>query len=234
VETLDLEREGYASLEEAKAEWRIEVSVAKVSHTDSTLFATQLEPLAEDTKAAASALKWIRAMKVRKLEGDYMKQLRAASGFASARPQFQGFLASLFGAQTREKAFKAREKARKRLAKKAAKCAWVGKPGDKFGRKLSSKDKAAGATAHPAIEATCVFLTEFETFYGIKTLIKFEDEAGNLFVWFKAGISDVELGKRYSVAATLKEQDEYQGAKQNVIARALLTKLKRRRKKAAA
>jgi len=72
------------------------------------------------------------------------------------------------------------------------------------------------------LDLTVVAAIPQETQYGFSTILKFEDAAGNVLTWFASGNPGFENGKKVSVKATVKAQEEYRGVKQTVITRAKL------------
>lgn len=67
---------------------------------------------------------------------------------------------------------------------------------------------------------TVIFKTETEGDYGVTTILKFVDAAGNVLTWFASGGKDYEKGDVVTLKATVKKFDEYKGVKQTVITRA--------------
>jgi hypothetical protein len=69
-----------------------------------------------------------------------------------------------------------------------------------------------------------------ESQYGIAWLTKFLDPAGNTLIWFGTGVyrdqegrdQVFEIGKSYTVKATVKEHAEYKGSKQTKVNRVVL------------
>lgn len=72
--------------------------------------------------------------------------------------------------------------------------------------------------------AKVVFTKVIEGYYGSTTLIKFEDEAGNVATWFASGIQDVQRDERYAVKGTVKAlEDSEKYGKQTILTRCKLT-----------
>jgi len=61
---------------------------------------------------------------------------------------------------------------------------------------------------------------EREGQYGITTILKFEDAAGNVLTWFASGCPGYSKDDVVDLKATVKSHDEYKGVKQTVISRA--------------
>lgn len=71
--------------------------------------------------------------------------------------------------------------------------------------------------------AKVVFTKVIDGIYGSTTLIKFEDEQGNVATWFASGIQDVQRDQRYTVKGTVKAQeDSQQYGKQAILTRCKL------------
>ena len=68
---------------------------------------------------------------------------------------------------------------------------------------------------------TLVFDRVFEgDQYGPRTLLKFKDAIGNIFIWWASGErADFQKGEVYDLVATVKKHEEYNGVKQTVINR---------------
>lgn len=64
-----------------------------------------------------------------------------------------------------------------------------------------------------------------EGFYGVTTIVTFNDAEGRTFVWFASGSHDYETGETFNVKATVKDHSEYKGTKQTIITRAKLTSI---------
>ena len=63
------------------------------------------------------------------------------------------------------------------------------------------------------------FVRDFDGAYGVTTLIKWRDDAGNVCAWFASGCWDVAKGDRIAGKGTVKKHDEYQDTKQTVFTR---------------
>jgi hypothetical protein len=88
------------------------------------------------------------------------------------------------------------------------------------------KDKTAGKPSEyvgevgkrlKGLKLKVVFVTSFETAFGVCFLMKMTDEAGNVFVW-KTG-NGLEQDKEYVLDGTVKEHSEYKGTKNTVLTR---------------
>jgi hypothetical protein len=76
-------------------------------------------------------------------------------------------------------------------------------------------------TVLSAEPVTLDFVHGFDTAYGYTTVLKFRTSEGATLVWF-ASSSDIgrdDVGKRYTLAGTVKKHDDYKGAKQTTLTR---------------
>lgn len=170
---------------------------------------------------AAAAIEWARSIN-ENTTSDYLSNLRIACLSESVTGRNAGIVASVVSAYNREQERETRRAAERKTSTVVNE--WAGKVGDKFGRKLSKKDRDKGASAHDAINGKVVFLRTFENEWGSTTLVKVQSDAGNVFAWFKSGyLADVEKGDAVTMIGTVKKLDEYQGQKQTVLTRCVLT-----------
>jgi len=106
---------------------------------------------------------------------------------------------------------------------------YLGNPGDKIGRKLSAADKRKGSTAHPALTVTLERTYDTETQWGYTTLVSLLDADGHVFTWWASGGAydsndgRLKVGATYTLVATIKGHKEYNGIKQTLLNRAVLT-----------
>lgn len=194
-------------------------------------------PSVENRSKAAELLEWVADTTD---TNDYMSNLRVACAEETIRDRRIGLVASVYGAHERALG---REVARK--AEQATRInEYMGAPGDKFGRKLSSKDKKAGATAHPALTVTLEKIITIEGHYGTSYLHVFRSAEGHTLKWFGSEDAAYDLrwsyetvgqslrgnditqsvecfpvGSTFEIAATVKACDEYKGTKQTVLTR---------------
>ena len=60
----------------------------------------------------------------------------------------------------------------------------------------------------------------FDSYYGVKTLVVFEDEPGNLLNWWAScNVDHLEEGDVVTIKATVKEHGDYKGTAQTIIKR---------------
>ncbi len=163
-------------------------------------------PTAADQRQAEEALAWIRAQKGAWLEGN---EYRANLFYACQRDEIQireaGLVASLL--ITHKKAVEAdleKQTKAKAQAPNSQHFGTVGKRGE--------------------FSLTLLALRPFDNDYGVRTLFKFADQAGNVATWWKSGAAgDVwEEGGDYRVKATVKAHEDYRGVPQTVLQRVTL------------
>ena len=179
------------------------------------------EPTYNDTENAAGALEFARAIRT-DTDNDYMHNLRIVCAVDQVTGRNFGLACSAVAAHLREQGRIAQRRAE---AAAEAQSVHIGRPGDKLGRKLSTKDRAAGAAALPAQVGQVVAVRSWEGDYGITTLIKIVTDEGNALVWFASGHHDYRAGQRVECAATIKQHSSHGGTAQTVITRAKITVL---------
>lgn len=66
-------------------------------------------------------------------------------------------------------------------------------------------------------------IKEVDTFYGHSTIYNFEDENGNVIIWFSTGAGlDVEEDEWYQIVGTITKHQKYKNIKQTTINRCKL------------
>jgi hypothetical protein len=153
-----------------------------------------------------SALTWIKD--VNDSGNDYLYNLKVISAQEEVSSKRFGFLASLIPAYQRHLGFEAEKK-----------------------RKLESQKDSefVGEEKKRMIfeDLEVVFIKLIDTAYGTSTMIKFIDPDGNNLVWFGSGsITEYNVGEKYTVKATVKKHDTYNGINQTVINRVKLETVK--------
>lgn len=63
---------------------------------------------------------------------------------------------------------------------------------------------------------------ETEGHYGARTMHRFEDEAGNVYVWWATGEARAETGDQLLLTGTVKRHSDYRGTKQTDLQRCIL------------
>jgi hypothetical protein len=152
-----------------------------------------------DEKLADAATAWARQELVGSAKSDYEKNLVAVLKNDYLHPKHVGIAASVIPAYKRHLGM-IEEK------KNEAVSEYVGE--------IKKRTEFKGLTA--------VMMKEFPSMYGVTTMIKFKDAAGNVLVWFASGEKDMEIGKTYDLKATVKAHEEYAGVKQTVLTRAVV------------
>ena len=82
-------------------------------------------------------------------------------------------------------------------------------------------------------QLTVKTIRSFDNEWGVTTLIRFEDAAGNVIVWFKSGDTYIEEGQVLDITGTIKAHEDYKGTPQTVIQRAKIGLPKVKKKKVA-
>ncbi len=72
------------------------------------------------------------------------------------------------------------------------------------------------------IEGEVTFVRSFDSRFGVTTLVKLADDAGNIFTWFASTAPEVTVGDKVKVRGTVKKHDDYKGVKQTVLTRCKL------------
>ena len=174
---------------------------------------------------AESIIEWTRTI-ADDTDSDYLWNLKVACGLHTISSKQIGIVASAVTAYDRHINGQ-RRKAEQEKA--AATSEYIGKKGDKIGRKLSTADKRKGATAFPALTVKVTSTRSFETDWGTTTVVNLVDTDGNVLAWFASnGAFDtngqqVAEGNTYTLAATIKGHKEYKGIKQTSLSRCNLT-----------
>ncbi len=189
-----------------------------------------LSPEGQDTTRAAKALAWARQLLDEDIgDNDYLYNLHAVCTDDYIRPKRGGLAASVIVAA--ERAF---EKARERADEA-----------------LKSNLHIGAVKERLTLELTLRGTREIEGHYGVSTLHKFEDAAGNAFVWFASnpeiipegtGKRAALIGETHTLAGTVKGHDDFKGRLQTKLTRVSVPKAKpmpkakkaKRAKKAAA
>lgn len=181
----------------------------------------------DDRDLGAAALAWIRDHNPDDItDNDYIWNLYVVCNSATIPDKGWGLFASLIPAYERywEGLLKAN-----RVVQQQAESTYLGSPGDKIGRKLSAADKRKGCTAHPALTVTLERTYDTETQWGFTTLVSLLDADGHVFTWWASGGAydsndgRLKVGATYTLVATIKGHKEYNGIKQTLINRAVLT-----------
>lgn len=168
-------------------------------------------PTEEDLEAGLAAIDWAKAHSVENINNDYIWNLLVYLKEDYIEPKGIGFVASAFGAIKREEEGEAK-RAERIAARKAA---------DEVA-KTTSNHIGELKTRLRDVSVTVDFLTKWENAWGTTTLIKFNDEQGNVLVWFASDDYDVEKGNEYALTGTVKKHDTRDGVKQTILNRCVL------------
>lgn len=193
-----------------------------------------VEPTSGHYERAAAIIEWLEGADTR---NDYMWNLRAAA-LCSQVGRNTGLLASAPSAFDRHLGREAKKAADAKRGHEGVN-EYIGKPGDKIGRKLSAADKRKGAEAHAALTVTLERVIACDGNYGTSYLHIFRTAEGNTLTWFGSGGAAHDLrwatdfpgglpyaafeafpvGSTFEIAATIKDHRERNGVKQTVINR---------------
>jgi len=174
---------------------------------------------------AESIIEWTQTI-ADDTDSDYLWNLKVACGLHTISSKQIGIVASAVTAYDRHING---ERRKAKQEKVAASSEYIGKKGDKIGRKLSAADKRKGAAAFPALTVTVGFTRSFETNWGTTTVVNFTDTDGNVLIWFASnGAFDangqkVAEGKSYTLSGTIKGHKDYKGVKQTSLNRCKLS-----------
>lgn len=206
---------GFVSKKQADIEERMSTSNlcydivfgTRVSYINRLIAEYSLRDLEDkEYELADAALAWIKD--VNDSGNDYLYNLKVISGQEEVSSKRFGFLASLIPAYQRHLGFEA-EKKRKLESQKDSE--FVGEEK----KRMVFEDLEV------------VFIRLIDTAYGTSTMIKFIDPNGNNLVWFGSGnITEYNVGEKYTVKATVKKHDTYNGISQTVINRVKLETVK--------
>jgi len=174
-----------------------------------------LEP--RDEKLATDALAWGVALPTD--DGDYLYNLGVACRLGFVRFKTAGLVASLISAYQRH--MEREEELNMKRAQAAAKVrVHLGVVGERMG----------------FAQLTIKGVKSFDSEFGVRTMIRFEDAGGSVLVWWKSGDTEWEKDQVIDITGTVKKHDDYQGVPQTLLQRVVegLPKPKKTRKKKAA
>ncbi len=184
-----------------------------------------LVPTGTDATRAAKALEWARALTEAEIgDNDYLFNLHAVCTDDYIRPKRGGLAASVIVAA---------ERAFEKAAEKAADA-------------QKSNEHVGSVKERLTLPLKLVGTREIDGFYGLSILHKFEDAAGNLFIWFATnariipeddGRNDrrcIAVGETFKLAGTVKGHDDFKGRLQTKLTRVSVPKPKKARKPKAA
>ena len=164
-----------------------------------------------DMEIATEAIAWARGLSVSGAD-DYLYNLGVACRLESVTYRTSGIVASVVAAYLRE------QDRINELGMKAKRTpgVHVGVVGERQG-----------------FTVTVQSLKYIESVYGVKTLCRFEDKAGNVLIWWCSGDSDwLKEGETIDITGTVKKHGDYKGWLQTELSRVAsgLPKAKKARK----
>jgi hypothetical protein len=180
----------------------------------------------EDVALALASEQWAESItddSIAKSSGDYLHNLRATARTGLVSSRTAGIVASAVTAYQREQG-------KVRLASERAtrpSCnEYMGTVGSKVTFGLPAQvNKRTGAplknapTVLTSDPLTLEFVTGYSTDYGYTTVLKFRATTGHQIVWKSSNppVGRDDVGKRYTLAGTIKRHEEYKGAKQTLV-----------------
>lgn len=164
--------------------------------------------LSEDSIVAEAVIMWLDETFVKKVGGsEFDHNVRAAievdsDGYRYVRAKNMGYLAWAINGYAVDR--------EKRMAKAAA---LVSNAVSQFVGTVSVRDD---------FELVLEFRRTFASEFGQKALCKFKDAAGNIMIWWGTGdvAFDMIVGNTYTLRATVKGHEVYEGINQTAITRA--------------
>lgn len=185
------------------------------------------KPTEEDLTMALASEAWCESLSddaVNGEKGDYLHNIRAVSRQGLVSYRTAGLAASIVVAYQRHLG---RERQKAERAARPVHDAFLGAVGDKVTFGLPAKVGKRGQTLKGAPivlssePLTLDFVTGYSTEFGYTTVLKFRATNGAIIVW-KASNTEIEradVGKRYTLAGSIKAHVEYKGEKQTVMSR---------------
>jgi hypothetical protein len=165
-----------------------------------------------DDKRAAEALAWVRGMADAKGLSEYLFNLVTVTKGDTVDIKNFGLVASAIAAFQR-----AQEKAEQRARENA------GRTPSQFVGEVGKRE---------VFTVTVKGVKTFDSDFGVRTMVRFEDAAGNTLVWWTGEVapvytpegvgtdqSEYEEGQTYTVKATVKKHENYKGFNQTVVSR---------------
>lgn len=170
------------------------------------------DPTEFDNRRAAEALAWVRGMADAKGLSEYLYNLVTVTKGDTVEIANFGLLASAIAAFQR-----AQEKAEQRARENA------GRTPSQFVGEVGKRE---------VFTVTVKSVKTYDGDFGVRTMVRFEDAAGNTLVWWTGEVgvvynehgvgtdqSEFEEGQTYTVKATVKKHENYKGFNQTVVSR---------------
>lgn len=91
--------------------------------------------------------------------------------------------------------------------------------------RIERETKIRGHVGTPKVrqgfeKLTVMSMRSFESDFGVRTLVRFEDTPGNQIIWWASGDPDwLDVGDVVDITATVKEHGDYKGTKQTIVQR---------------
>lgn len=137
-------------------------------------------------------------------DSDFGMNVQAALNGDSVTARTVPLVVSLISVHMRNAA-----KRRETAERPAVAAGFIGDPKDKF--------------ANLTVTARTALIVS--GYYGDKTLVVFQTEEGHMVKWMASKVVDIESGKSYKIAGTVKGHDNYRGDDQTVVERVKFTEI---------
>ena len=148
-----------------------------------------------DYDRADRALAWIHELVITVATSDYLYNLSVACRAEYCSYRHTGIVASLIAAYERETG--------RQLERQAS----------------AAASKHQGIVGKPlALRVTVLSMRDYTGAYGVTFIYKLRDTAGNVYTWF-ASSECMKQGRQYTLTATVKKHELYNGEAQTVITR---------------
>jgi hypothetical protein len=155
-----------------------------------------MTPKEQDTERATAALAWAQDLPA-DVGQDYLWNIRVISHREHISHREAGLAGSIISAFNR-----AMEQELARKYEQEHPSEWFGEIGKR-----------------EILTLTVIGLRDLQSDWGSTTLVMFRNANGDKAKWFASGSAGMTIDKTYTVKATIKAHDEYQGSKQTLLSR---------------
>lgn len=159
----------------------------------------KLTPTQEDEERAAATLEWAQTLPT-DVTNDYLWNIRTVSYREMIGHREAGLAGSIIAAYNRHL-----ERELQRKYDKDHPSQWFGE-----------------LKAREIMTLTVIGTRETQTNFGLSTLVLFRTPEGNRAKWFCTGHTELNVDETYTVKATVKEHETYQGSNQTVLTRVVV------------
>ena len=164
----------------------------------------RVEVTADDEAEAAKSVAWLDRQAETDVDdrSDYLHNLVAACASHVVDARHLGLAASIVSARAREEGEASRREA-------------IGVRNEYHPAEVGARVKG--------LKATLREVRSIESYYGVTMLHRFLTEEGYVLTWWASGSSAFEVGREYSITATIKRHEERRGARETVVTRVVET-----------